>query len=104
MITERQNEALQFIIQYQAEKGGVSPTLSEIAVALKCKSRGHVHWLLSSLEDRGRIRRLRRRERAIEVIPDVRHAVYRFDDELKELVPFKPARHSELFKGELARK
>lgn len=88
MMTERQSETLHFIGAYQRTHGGVSPSVAEIARAIK-RSKGNVHALLVGLENRGFIRRLPRRERAIEIVRKNRVAMFKFDDSLKELVPFK---------------
>ena len=81
------NEALAFIKSFQAARGGVSPTCQEIATALGLKSKGYIHnVLLRGLEDRGLIRRIPRRARAIEVIRP-RYQAFKFDADLKELRP-----------------
>lgn len=102
MLTERQSQALAFIVAYQREHGGVSPNLRQIAAGIKSKSKGHVHSLLQGLERRGFITRLYNRQQAIDVVrvapSGARVALFKFDDEIKELVPFKPATHAEILK------
>lgn len=92
MITERQSEALNFIVQYQNERGGVSPSLDEIAAGIKASSRANIMRLLIGLEERGFIRRMPGITRAIEVIRvsailPTRIAYFKWDDEIKQLVP-----------------
>lgn len=88
--TRRQRDVLNYIERYQAERGGVSPTMAEIAAHLGTSlSRGRVAELLKGLEARGLIRRLKYRARAIEIIRPVKPVpmkVFRFDDEAKALV------------------
>lgn len=92
-MTPREKDALDFIVDWQRSKG-TSPSIREIAMGIGQKaSHGHTHRLLVGLEKRGLIRRLRGRPRAIEVIraptAGERIAAFRFDDQIKELVPFK---------------
>jgi SOS-response transcriptional repressor LexA len=68
--TERQGEALRFIFRFQRENGGVSPSLREIAFALGVgPGNGSVKVLLDRAVERGLIRRLAHRARAIQLTP-----------------------------------
>lgn len=67
MLTAKQNELLHFISARLAE-GGVSPSFDEMRAALDLKSKSGVHRLISALEERGFIRRLPNRARALEVL------------------------------------
>lgn len=73
MMTPRQRDALAFIGRYQAEHGGVSPTCKEIGKGLDLSSTSGVHRLLTELEERGLIRRLPSRSRAIEILKREEH-------------------------------
>jgi len=66
-LTESQSKALAFIERYHLEHG-YSPSMADIAKGIGGTSRGAIHRLLVALEERGRIRRLHNRARAIEVI------------------------------------
>lgn len=89
MLTERQREAMVFIERYQADKIGVSPTIKDIAAAMRHRSRSVTHAMLVGLESRGFIRRLPHRQRAIEVLrPVMVTEILRFDGETKLLVPY----------------
>lgn len=69
MLTQRQSDLLAFIARYQRENGGVSPSHTEMADALGVAGRGNATMgLLDGLEERGFIRRLRNRRRAIELL------------------------------------
>jgi repressor LexA len=67
MLTRKQYELLLFIHERQGD-GGVSPSFDEMKDALGLKSKSGIHRLISALEERGFIRRLAHRARAIEVI------------------------------------
>ena len=67
MLTAKQHELIQFI-QQRLEETGISPSFEEMKDALDLKSKSGVHRLNSALEERGFIRRLPNRARALEVI------------------------------------
>ena len=67
MLTAKQRELLQFIT-VRLEESGISPSFEEMKEALDLKSKSGVHRLISALEERGFIRRLANRARALEVI------------------------------------
>jgi len=67
MLTRKQRELLDFIGAFVATEGA-SPSFEEMKVALNLKSKSGVHRLVSGLEERGFIRRLPNRTRAIEPI------------------------------------
>src|SRR4030095_518572 len=73
MLTAKQRELLMFIQQRLGEPG-ISPSFDEMREALDLKSKSGVHRLISALEERGFIRRLPNRARALEVVklPEVR--------------------------------
>jgi len=67
MLTAKQHELLLFI-QRRLEETGISPSFEEMKDALDLKSKSGVHRLISALEERGFIRRLPNRARALEVL------------------------------------
>ncbi|MCE7797761.1 transcriptional repressor LexA [Sphingobium sufflavum] len=67
MLTAKQQQLLLFIKQH-LELGGVSPSFEEMKEALDLKSKSGIHRLISALEERGFIRRLPNRARALEVV------------------------------------
>ena len=75
MLTRKQHELLQYIDARLSETG-VSPSFEEMKDALDLKSKSGVHRLISALEERGFIRRLPNRARALEVLrmPETRSA------------------------------
>src|SRR5688500_20324191 len=67
MLTRKQHELLLYIHQRLGETG-VSPSFEEMKEALDLKSKSGVHRLISALEERGFIRRLPNRARALDVL------------------------------------
>lgn len=67
MLTRKQHELIRFI-QDRLEETGISPSFEEMKEALDLKSKSGVHRLISALEERGFIRRLPNRARALEVL------------------------------------
>ena len=74
MLTAKQHELLRFI-QSRLESTGISPSFEEMKEALDLKSKSGVHRLISALEERGFIRRLPNRARALEVLKQPDSAV-----------------------------
>ena len=67
MLTKKQNELLIYIHQNLRETG-VAPSYEEMKDALDLRSKSGIHRLINALEERGFIRRLANRARAIEII------------------------------------
>ena len=67
MLTKKQHELLLFIHEHLLENG-VSPSFDEMKDALALKSKSGIHRLITALEERGFIRRLPHRARAVEVV------------------------------------
>jgi repressor LexA len=67
MLTRKQYELLIFIDQ-RLKSSGVSPSFDEMKEALDLKSKSGIHRLITGLEERGFIRRLPHRARALEVL------------------------------------
>ncbi len=67
MLTAKQRELLLFINQ-RINTTGISPSFDEMKDALRLKSKSGIHRLISGLEERGFIRRMPHRARALEVI------------------------------------
>jgi len=67
MLTRKQHELLVYINRRLADSG-VSPSFEEMKDALGLKSKSGIHRLISGLEERGFIRRLPHRARALEVV------------------------------------
>ena len=67
MLTRKQYELLMYI-EASLRDGGVSPSFDEMKEALGLKSKSGIHRLIRGLEERGFIRRLPHRARALEVL------------------------------------
>jgi repressor LexA len=67
MLTRKQYELLRFIDQ-RLKEAGVPPSFDEMKDALDLRSKSGIHRLITALEERGFIRRLPNRARAIEVL------------------------------------
>ena len=67
MLTKKQYQLLIFI-NSRLKEVGISPSFEEMKAALNLKSKSGIHRLITGLEDRGFIRRLPHRARALEVL------------------------------------
>src|SRR5665213_3218339 len=67
MLTHKQYELLVFVHE-RLKESGVPPSFDEMKDALDLRSKSGIHRLIKALEERGFIRRLPNRARAIEVI------------------------------------
>ena len=65
VLTRKQNELLMFINK-RLNDGGVSPSFDEMKEALRLKSKSGIHRLITGLEERGFLRRLPHRARALQ--------------------------------------
>ena len=85
MLTQQQKKMLSVLIDH-FEDHDVPPSFEELCAALDLKSKSGIHRLLSGLEERGYIRRLPNRARAIEVVkyPDGT-AMRNFSDEKPQI-------------------
>ena len=82
MLTRKQYDLLHFIHQ-RLQKDGVPPSFDEMKDALDLRSKSGIHRLITALEERGFIRRLPHRARAIEIT--------RLPETLEAGAGFKPA-------------
>src|SRR5687768_2468472 len=67
MLTRKQHELLMFIHE-RIKESGVSPSFDEMKEALNLASKSGIHRLITALEERGFLRRLAHRARALEVV------------------------------------
>ena len=67
MLTKKQLELLEFIHK-RVQRDGVPPSFDEMKLALDLRSKSGIHRLITALEERGFIRRLAHRARAIEIV------------------------------------
>ena len=69
MLTVKQKKLLEYINSFQ-KKNGVTPSYEEMKSALDLKSKSGIHRLILALEERGFLKRLAHKARALEVIKD----------------------------------
>ncbi|OJI94178.1 SOS-response transcriptional repressor LexA [Planktotalea frisia] len=67
MLTKKQLDLLEFINK-RMQRNGVPPSFDEMKEALDLRSKSGIHRLITALEERGFIRRLAHRARAIEIV------------------------------------
>ncbi len=67
MLTKKQKNLLIFINE-KLKRTGISPSYDEMRISLNLKSKSGIHRLISALEERGFIKRLPHKARALEVI------------------------------------
>ena len=91
MLTPKQQELLSFI-QTRLDEGGVSPSFEEMKEALDLRSKSGIHRLINALEERGFIRRLPNRARALEVLklPEAMHRAPKVASTTKPQLSAKP--------------
>jgi len=87
VLTRKQYELLTFINR-RLNEGGVSPSFDEMKEALQLKSKSGIHRLITGLEERGFLRRLPHRARALQVI------------QMPEAMAFKPSNVAQFFPAE----
>ena len=87
MLTRKQHELLMFIHE-RIKESGVSPSFDEMKEALDLASKSGIHRLITALEERGFLRRLPHRARALEVVKLPQQATPTAPP--KGRTPFKP--------------
>jgi repressor LexA len=87
MLTAKQKELL-LLIHHRVQETGVPPSFEEMKEALDLKSKSGIHRLITALEERGFLRRLPHRARALEIVklPDA----LQDDPPAAQRVPFRP--------------
>jgi repressor LexA len=85
MLTRKQHELLMFIHE-RIKETGVSPSFDEMKEALDLASKSGIHRLITALEERGFLRRLPHRARALEIVRLPEEAA----PGARGRVPFKP--------------
>ncbi|MDH5798490.1 MAG: transcriptional repressor LexA [Paracoccaceae bacterium] len=81
MLTKKQLELLEFIHK-RVQRDGVPPSFDEMKEALDLRSKSGIHRLITALEERGFIRRLAHRARALEIV--------KLPDTMERSTGFKP--------------
>jgi len=77
MLTKRQKELFDFLREY-ISKNSISPSFEEMKLAVNLKSKSGIHGLITSLEQRGFIKRLKHKARAMEITKNLDNNVINF--------------------------
>jgi repressor LexA len=95
MLTKKQLELLKFIDK-RIQRDGVPPSFDEMKEALDLRSKSGIHRLITALEERGFIRRLAHRARALEIVklPDAMDKTPGFTPRVIEGDRSMPPRHA----------
>jgi repressor LexA len=102
VLTQRQLQLLRFIQNYVREHD-VSPSFDEMRSALKLQSKSGIHRLISGLEERGYIRRLAYRARALEVVKALPEGPVGTELDTAPYEPVAPAAASNVVRGAFRR-
>jgi repressor LexA len=94
MLTRKQYDLLMFIHK-RVQRDGVSPSFDEMKEALDLRSKSGIHRLVTALEERGFIRRLAHRARAVEII--------RLPENVEDTRPNRGGFRPSVIEGDLAR-
>ena len=100
MLTKKQLILLEFIDE-NITKNGISPSFDEMKDALNLKSKSGIHRLIMALEERGFIRRLPHRARALEVIKTVKIQSTGTKPLEREVIQFKTAHKENRIENDL---
>lgn len=84
MLTPKQRELLVFLTEY-LETREVSPSFDEMREAVGLASKSGIHRLVSALEERGYIRRLANRARAIEILKTANNLPYGHENIISDI-------------------
>ncbi len=77
MLTKKQKELYEYLSDYIA-KNSISPSFEEMKVAVNLKSKSGIHRLITSLEERGFIKRLKHKARAMEITKNLKNSISNF--------------------------
>ena len=94
MLTRKQYELLMFIHE-RVRESGVPPSFDEMKDALDLKSKSGIHRLITALEERGFLRRMEKRARALEIVklPDNVSETLRPATTRSQVQRMSPSRH-----------
>ena len=84
MLTKKQKELYEYLIEY-ITKNSISPSFEEMKVAVNLKSKSGIHRLITSLEERGFIKRLKHKARAMEITKSLKNSIANFARDLEDI-------------------
>ena len=82
MLTKRQKELFDYLNDY-ISKNSISPSFEEMKVAVNLKSKSGIHGLITSLEQRGFIKRLKHKARAMEITKNLHNSAVNFSQRIE---------------------
>ena len=85
MLTKKQKELFDFLNQYITQNK-ISPSFEEMKIAVNLKSKSGIHRLITSLEQRGFIKRLKHKARAMEIIKNFSNVAKNFENKINESI------------------
>lgn len=102
MLTSKQYELLMFIHE-RVRESGVPPSFDEMKDALDLKSKSGIHRLITALEERGFLRRMEKRARALEIVklPENMAETLRPATTRSQVQRMSPSRHGRSSAGSL---
>ena len=84
MLTRKQKELFDYLTDY-ISKNSISPSFEEMKSAVNLKSKSGIHRLITSLEQRGFIKRLKHKARALEITRNLNNSLVK----LQLMLPHK---------------
>ena len=82
MLTKKQKELFDYLTSY-ISTNNISPSFEEMKVAINLKSKSGIHRLITSLEQRGFIKRLKHKARAMEITKTLSSQLNKFNRDLE---------------------
>ena len=79
MLTKKQKELYEYLSEY-ITKNSISPSFEEMKIAVNLKSKSGIHRLIVSLEERGFIKRLKHKARAMEITKSLKNTITNFTE------------------------
>ncbi len=83
MLTKKQKELFEYLSEY-IEKNSISPSFEEMKIAVNLKSKSGIHRLITSLEQRGFIKRLKHKARAMEITRNLKNNLNNYGNKLAD--------------------
>ena len=83
MLTKKQKELYEYLSDY-ISKNSISPSFEEMKVAVNLKSKSGIHRLITSLEERGFIKRLKHKARAMEITKSLKNSIANFTRDFED--------------------
>ena len=83
MLTKKQKELFEYLSEY-ISKNNISPSFEEMKNAVNLKSKSGIHRLVTSLEQRGFIKRLKHKARAMEITKTLSNTLNKINNKVQQ--------------------